>query len=122
MDDINIQDMKYRKEMQEGSRNLLMAILWARKGYNPGTSEEPMKLPPDYTSKVAPDYASKPKRPRSVPSTDSIREMMERGMGANEIAAALKQSRQKVVASMKAIKLERRRDDFDKRINQQLWG
>jgi hypothetical protein len=122
MDEINSQDMKYRKEMEGGSRNLLMAILWARKGYNPATREEPLKLPPDYTERVAPKYDERPKLPRAMPSPDRIREMMERGMNANEIASAMKQSRQKVHAVMQKIKLERRRDCFDERYKQDLWG
>lgn len=117
-----MQDMTYRNEMERGSAQLVQAIRWARLGHNPSTAKEPVKLPPDWTNKVAPDYASKPKYPRSVPCSQRVQEMMEQGMNANEIAAVLKQSRQKVVIAMKTAKTQRRSDDFDIRINQKLWG
>lgn len=122
MDEINSRDMLYRKEMEQGSENLLRAIEWARKGYNPATREEPLKLPPDYTERSAPKYDEKPKVPRAMPSVKRIREMMERGMKASEIASVLKQSRQKVEAITRKIKLERRSEDFGERYKQDLWG
>lgn len=117
-----MQDMTYRNEMERGSAQLVQAIRWARLGHNPGTAKEPVKLPPDWTNKVAPDYASKPKYPRSVPCSQRVQEMMDQGKNAGEIAAVLKQSRQKVVIAMKTAKLQQRKDDFEERINQQLWG
>lgn len=121
-DYLALSDQLHRKAMEDGSAKLLEAIVWARKGYNPGTREEPLKLPPDWTNKIAPDYSTKRKWPRAVPSTDKVRELMEEGLTANEIAAILKQSRQKVTAVMKSIKLMRHRDELDERINKALWG
>lgn len=122
MDYLVLADRTHREAMQRGSEQLLQAIKWARKGYNPSTRQEPLKLPPDWTNKVAPDYASKPKRARSVPCSERVREMMEQGMDASEIAAELKQSRQKVVIAMKTVKARQRSDDFEDRLNQKLWG
>ena len=122
MDEINSRDALYRKEMEQGSYNLLKAIEWARKGYNPATSEKAFKLPPDYTERSAPKCDEKLQAPRAMPSVERIREMMERGMKASEIASVLKQSRQKVEAIMRKIKLERRREDFGRRYEQDLWG
>lgn len=122
MDYLVLADRTHREAMQRASEQLLQAIKWARKGYNPSTRQEPLKLPPDWTNKVAPDYSAKPKYPRSVPCSERVREMMEEGMEASEIAAVLKQSRQKVVIAMKTAKLQRRSEDFQKRINQKLWG
>lgn len=116
-------DRLYRKSMQQGSAELLEAIKWARKGYNPGTREEPVKLPPDWSKRVAPDYESKKEdRPVKRPSNDRVREMMERGMKAGEIARELKMSHQKVVWAMKAIKLQRRPDRQLEMIRTGLWG
>lgn len=122
MDEINSRDALYRKEMEQGSYNLLKAIEWARKGYNPATSEKAFKLPPDYTERSALKCDEKLQAPRAMPSVERIREMMERGMKASEIASVLKQSRQKVEAIMRKIKLERRREDFGRRYEQDLWG
>ena len=122
MDEINSRDTLYRKEMEQGSYNLLKAIEWARKGYNPATSEKAFRLPPDYSEREAPKYSDKPKTPRAMPSVKRIREMMERGMKASEIASVLKQSRQRVEAIMRKIKLERRSEDFGQRYQQDRWG
>lgn len=122
MDSLSTQDMMYRQQMERGSARLAEAIKWARKGYNPATPDEPMKLPPDWTNKIAPDYAKKAKHPRSAPSAARVREMMERGMQANEIASVLKQSRERVEGIMRKIKLERRREDFGQRYQQDRWG
>jgi hypothetical protein len=48
--------------------------------------------------------------------------MMERDMTVGEIAKAVNHSHQKVGAIMKAIKLQRRRNDFEERLHQKLWG
>jgi DNA-binding NarL/FixJ family response regulator len=123
MDFVTAQDMEHRTAMERGSQELLEAIRWARKGFNPGTSEKPVKLPPDWSDRCAPDYASmRGNRPEKRPSNERIREMMERGLSPKEIASELKTSHQKIVAISKTIKLERRRDDFEERIHQQLWG
>jgi hypothetical protein len=122
-DSIATLDREYRKQMVEGSNRLLQAILYARKGYNPGTRETPIKLPPDYTERRAPDYtAMKGNRPVKRPPNDRIREMMERGLTAQQIAAELKCSRQEIVAIMKTIKLERRSDRQMEMIRTGLWG
>jgi DNA-binding CsgD family transcriptional regulator len=116
-------DREHRKHMEQGSRQLLEAILYAKRGYNPGTREAPLKLPPDYTEKRAPDYAAmKGNRPDKRPSNERIKEMMERGLTSQEIAAELKCSRQKITAIMKAIKLERRPDRQMEMIRTGLWG
>lgn len=116
-------DRVHRAHMEKGSRDLLEAILYARRGFNPGTSESPLKLPPDYTEKRSPDYAAmKGNRPVKRPPNDRIKEMMERGLGAVEIAKELKCSRQKITAIMKAIKLERRSDRQMEMIRKGLWG
>jgi hypothetical protein len=120
-DYLTISDQLHRKAMQDGSRKLLEAIRWARKGYNPGTAEEPMKLPPDWTNKCAPPPTGK-RRSETVPCSEQIREMMERDMTVGEIAKAVNHSHQKVGAIMKAIKLQRRRNDFEERLHQKLWG
>lgn len=122
-DKLSTSDRLHRKQMEEGSRQLLHAISYALKGYNPGTREAPIKLPPDYTDKKSPDYESmKGRRPEKRPSNDRIREMMERDMTAYQIAAELKCSHQKVTAIMRAIKLERRPDRKMEMIRSGLWG
>ncbi len=120
-DYLALSDQLHRKAMEEGSAKLLEAIVWARKGYNPGTREEPLKLPPDWTDKCAPPPTGK-RRSETVPCSEQIREMMERDMTAGEIASVLNHSHQKVTAIMKAIKLQRRRSDFEERLHQKLWG
>jgi DNA-binding NarL/FixJ family response regulator len=123
MDFLTAQDMEHRAAMERGSQELLEAINWARKGYNPGTREKPLKLPPDWSDRRSPNYeAMRGNRPEKRPSNERIREMMERGLSPKEIASELKTSHQKIVAISKTIKLERRRDDFEERIHQQLWG
>ena len=123
MDFITAQDMEFRSAMERGSQELLDAIKWARKGFNPGTSEKPVKLPPDWSDRRSPDYeAIKGNRPAKRPSNERVREMMERGLSPKEIANELKTSHQKIVAISKTIKLQRRRNDFEERLNQQLWG
>lgn len=122
MDYLVLADRTHREAMQRGSEQLLQAIKWARLGHNPVTRQEPLKLPPDWTNKVAPDYSAKPKYPRSVPCSERVRELMDEGREVSEIAAVLKQSRQKVLIAMKTVKLQRRKDDFEERINQKLWG
>jgi hypothetical protein len=122
-DSISESDRLNRQHMENGSKMLLDAILWARQGRNPGTREEPIRLPPDFTNKAAPDYASmRGNRPEKRPSNERIREMIERGLEAHQIATELKCSRQKVVAIMKAIKLQRRPDRRDEMIRTGLWG
>lgn len=124
MDEINSRDRLYRKEMEQGSHELLQAILWARKGYNPATREEPIKLPPDWSNRnVFNDAEAKESRrdtPR--PSNERIREMMERGLTAKQIATELKTNHQKIVWAMKAIRLERRSDRQMEMIRTGLWG
>lgn len=124
MDEINSRDALYRKEMEQGSYNLLKAIEWARKGYNPATSEEPLKLPPDWSARNAFNEAAAEKKERATPrpSNERIREMMERGLKAGQIARELKMNHQKVVWAMKAIKLERRPDRQMEMIRTGLWG
>lgn len=123
MDFVTAQDMAHRAAMERGSQQLLEAIHWARKGYNPATRQEPIKLPPDWSDRRAPDYESmRGNRPEKRPSNARIREMMERGLAPKQIARELKTSHQRVVAIMKTIKLQRRRDDFEERLNQSLWG
>ena len=121
MDSITSSDLTYRDAMTKGSQQLLQAITWARKGYNPGTREEPLKLPPDWTDKCAPPPTGK-RRSETVPCSEQIREMMQRDMTAGEIASVLNHSHQTVTAIMKAIKLQRRRSDFEERLHQKLWG
>jgi hypothetical protein len=48
--------------------------------------------------------------------------MMERGMEAKDIAREMKANVRKISWMMKAIKLQHRRDDFEERIHQSLWG
>jgi DNA-binding NarL/FixJ family response regulator len=119
MDSISMADAQFRKEMERASDQLVRAIHWARKGYNPATPTEPMKLPPDWSSREQRVIEMK-ERAVPRPSNERIREMMERGMKPGEIARELKMSAQKVTWVMKAIKLQRRRDDFEERLNQQL--
>jgi hypothetical protein len=121
MDNISMADKIYRDAMQRGSDQLAQAIHWARKGYNPGTSEAPLKLPPDWSDRERRIIEVR-ERAAPRPSNERIREMMERGLEAGQIARELKVNVQKITWAMKAIKLERRRDDFDQRINQSLWG
>lgn len=123
-DSIATLDRVHRAHMEKGSRDLLEAILYAKRGFNPGTSESPLKLPPDYTGKRSPGYPSMKKgnRPIKRPPNDRIKEMMERGLGAVEIAKELKCSRQKVVAIMEIIKRERRSDRQMEMIRKGLWG
>lgn len=120
MDEIDSHDMKYRKEMESGSQRLLKAIHWARKGYNPATSKEPLKLPPDWSDRQQRVIEIK-KRAAPRPSNERIREMMERGLKASDIARELKVNRQKIVWAMKAIKLERRPDRQMEMIRTGLW-
>lgn len=123
MDFVTAQDMEHRTAMEMGSQELLEAIRWARKGFNPGTSKKPVKLPPDWSDRRSPDYeAMKGNRPVKRPSNERVREMIERGLSPKEITRELKTSHQKIVAISKTIKLERRRDDFEERLNRQLWG
>lgn len=124
MDEINSRDRLYRKEMEQGSHELLQAILWAREGYNPATREEPIKLPPDWSKRNvfadAQDKESRRDIPR--PSNERIREMMERGLTAKQIAKELKTNHQKIVWIMKSIRLERRSDRQMEMIRTGLWG
>lgn len=122
-DAISILDQGYRDQMVYGSQQLLKAILHARKGYNPGTPDCPMKLPPDYTGRALPDYAArKGSRLSRRPSNEVVREMMERGMTSVEIAKELQCSRQMISAVMKAIQLQRRPDRQMEMIRKGLWG
>ena len=121
MDSISMADAQFRKEMERASNQLVQAIHWARKGYNPATPTEPMKLPPDWSSREQRAIEIR-ERAAPRPSNERIREMMERGMRPGQIARDLKMSAQKVTWVMKAIKLQRRRDDLDEHINQSLWG
>lgn len=124
MDSITSLDLTYRDAMTKGSQQLLQAITWARRGYNPGTREEPIKLPPDWSNRTPiVDAESKGNR-RNSPraSNERIREMMERGLPPKQIARELKMSQQKVVWAMKAIKLERRSDRQMDMIRTGLWG
>jgi len=120
-DSVAQSDRLYRQSMQEGSHKLLEAIHWARKGYNPGTSEEAVRLPPDWANRkqIVIDHKEPAVR---RPSNERIREMMERGLTAVEIAKEMKCSRQKIVAIMKAIKLELRPDRQMEMIRTGLWG
>lgn len=122
MDEISSRDALYRKEMERGSKSLLEAIQWARKGHNPATRTEPLKLPPDYSNRTASQYDEAPNRDRLVPCSERVREMMERDMTAHEIAAVLKKSRQKVASVMKKIKLQRRSDRQAEMIRKGMWG
>lgn len=124
MDSITSSDLTYRDAMTRGSHELLQAIIWARKGYNPATREEPVKLPPDWSSRNAFAEVAAEKRERAAPrpSNERIREMMARGLKAGQIARELKMNHQKVVWAMKAIKLERRSDRQMEMIRTGLWG
>jgi hypothetical protein len=121
MDYISAADMEYRTAMERGSQQLLQAIKWARKGYNPATSQNALKLPPDWSQREQRVIEIK-KRAKPRPCNDRVREMMERGMEAKDIAREMKANVRKISWIMKAIKLQRRRDDFDERIHQSLWG
>jgi hypothetical protein len=119
MDFVTAQDMDHRAAMERGSKELLDAITWARKGFNPGTSAKPLKLPPDGTNRRSLEVKALDEK---RPSNEIVREMIERGLKPKEIARELKISVQKAVVIAKTIKLQRRRDDFEERINQRLWG
>ena len=122
MDYVVIADREYREAMQRGSDELLAAINWARKGYNPATRTEPIKLPPDWSNRNATaEVEPKERAPRRA-SNERIREMMERNMKAGEIARELKMNHQKVVWAMKSIRLERRSDRQMEMIRKGLWG
>lgn len=124
MDSITSFDLSYREAMTKGSHELLQAINWARKGYNPATREEPLNLPPDWSARNAFNEAAAEKKERAAPrpSNERIREMMERGLTPGQIARELKMNHQKVVWAMKAIKLERRPDRQMEMIRKGLWG
>lgn len=124
MDSITSSDLTYRDAMAKGSHELLQAIIWARKGYNPATREEPLKLPPDWSKRtVFGDAEAKENRqPTTRPSNERIREMMERGLTAKQIAKELKTNHQKIVWIMKSIRLERRSDRQMEMIRTGLWG
>ena len=124
MDSITSSDLAHRDAMAKGSHELLQAIVWARKGYNPATREEPIKLPPDWSGRNAFNEAAAEKKERAAPrpSNERIREMMERGLKAGQIARELKINHQKIVWAMKAIKLERRSDRQMEMIRTGLWG
>ena len=124
MDSITSSDLAHSDEMAKGSHELLQAIIWARKGYNPATREEPIKLPPYWSGRNAFNEAAAEKKERAAPrpSNERIREMMERGLKAGQIARELKINHQKIVWAMKAIKLERRSDRQMEMIRTGLWG
>lgn len=124
MDSITSSDLTYRDAMTRGSHELLQAILWARKGYNPATRQEALKLPPDWSKRSAHVDSAVQKALNGVrrPSNERIREMMERGLKPGQIARELKMNHQKVVWAMKAIKLERRSDRQMEMIRTGLWG
>lgn len=122
MDSITSSDLDHRSKMTKGSDELLEAINWARKGYNPGTREEPVKLPPDWSNRnVITEVEPKDRAPRRA-SNEHIREMMERGLKPSEIARELKMNQQKVVWVMKSIRLQRRSDRQTEMIRKGLWG
>jgi hypothetical protein len=120
-DHINESDRRYREAMSMGSQNLLEAIHWARKGYNPGTSEEPLKLPPDWSDRQRRAEEGQ-LRAGPRPSNDEVREMMEREMTAGQISRQLQINVQKITWIMKAIKLELRPDRQANMIRSGLWG
>lgn len=124
MDSITSSDLTYRDAMTRGSHELLQAIIWARKGYNPGTRTEPVKLPPDWSNRTMIDLEAQQEKRRESrrPANNRIREMMERGLSPKQIAKELKTSHQRVVWAMKAIKLERRSDRQMEMIRTGLWG
>lgn len=111
MDSVSIADLHYRNTMERGSRHLSEAISWARKGYNPGTSTDAFKLPPDWSNREQ-RIAQVKERASPRPCNERVREMMERNLKAGQIARELKINVQKVTWMMQAIKLQRRREDF----------
>lgn len=124
MDSITSSDLTYRDAMAKGSHELLQAIIWARKGYNPATREEPLKLPPDWSKRTMIDLEAQEEKRRESrrPANDRIREMMERGLSPKQIAKELKTNHQEIVWIMKSIRLERRSDRQMEMIRTGLWG
>jgi DNA-binding NarL/FixJ family response regulator len=120
-DYVNAADRAHREEMARASSRLLEAINWARKGYNPGTSHDAIKLPPDWTGREIRSAEYK-ERAAPRPSNERVREMLKQGLSPGEIARELKVSHQRVVWMIKAIKTERKSDRQMEMIRSNLWG
>ncbi len=103
---VSMSDRAHREAMERGSDMLLRAIRDARRGVCPATPVWPVKLPPDWSDRVAPEpRPSRAKVPKG--GIDHVEQLMARKMKAGEIAEELGVNVQKATWMMAGVRKRR---------------